>query len=72
MIDSVQAVIEFASDRGIDVDEFEAQAFLQAKRILERNPDDAIAREVVENFNTHLTTGKQVCSFSAFLLGEAP
>lgn len=70
MIDSVQAVKEFASSRGVDVDELEVKAFLQAKRLLERDPTNDIAREVVENFNTHVTTGEQVCSFAEFMLRD--
>lgn len=70
MIDSVQAVIEFASGRGVDVDEFEAETFLRAKRILERDPTHDAAREVVENFNVHLKTGNAPVSFVEFTLRE--
>jgi hypothetical protein len=67
----VQGIVKYAASRGVVIEEFEAESFLRAKKILERDADHPNARTVVENFNTHLTTGNRPWSFAEFTLGEA-
>ncbi len=66
----VQGIIKYAASRGVEIEEDEAEAFLHAKKLLERDADHPEARMVVENFNTHLTTGHRPISFAEFTLHE--
>jgi hypothetical protein len=70
MADAVQVLIETCAARGVAVDEIEAAHVLLARKILERDPENVLAKEVVQNFGTHLATGKEPQSFAGFCLHE--
>jgi hypothetical protein len=70
MMEGEKEVLEFAASKGVLVGDWELKTFLQAKRLLAKNPDHADAKTVVENFAKHLATGKRTPSFSEFLVEE--
>jgi hypothetical protein len=70
MADAVQTLIEACASRGAVVDEVEAGHVLLARKILGRDPENALAKQVVQNFGTHLATGKEPQSFAGFCLHE--
>jgi hypothetical protein len=70
MTDDLQMLIEACAARGVVVDEVEAAHVLLARKILERDPENALAKQVVQNFGTHLTTGKEPQSFAGFALRD--
>jgi len=66
----VEKVVAQAAARGIRISTFEATTFLGASALLEREPDNLNARQVVENFTRYLSTGTKPWSFAEFLLPE--
>jgi len=70
MSDTDKTLIEACAARGVAVDEVEAAHVLLARKILERDPANTLAKQVVQNFGTHLSTGKEPQSFSGFLLRD--
>jgi len=69
-MDNTKKLIDLAAVRGATVDDVEAAHVLLAERILERDPTNTLAREVVQNFGVHLRTGKEPVSFAGFILRE--
>jgi hypothetical protein len=70
MTEGVQVLIETCAARGVVVDEIEGAHVLLARKILERDPENTLAKQVVQNFGTHLSTGKEPQSFAGFLLRD--
>jgi hypothetical protein len=70
MSNTLQMLIETSAERGAVVNETEAAHVLLARQILKRDPENALAKEVVQNFGTHLSTGKEPWSFAGFMLQE--
>jgi hypothetical protein len=66
----VRNVISNAASRGIELDEVEAFTFLGARELLQRDPDHCLARQVVANFTTYISTGKKPWSFAEFMLPD--
>jgi hypothetical protein len=66
----VRDLIASAATRDITLNDYEASIVLGAKEILEREPDNADAREVVANFATYMATGEEPRSFTEFRLPE--
>ena len=64
----VAEIVAGAAQRGIEVDSYDASVFLGAQEILEREPHNANAREVVANFTTWMQTGIKPVSFAEFEL----
>ena len=64
----VQGVIQQARSRGVACDEYEACVFLGAKELLAANPENPIAKSVLENYSRFLLTGTKKTSFAEFLL----
>jgi hypothetical protein len=53
---------------GRDLTDYDVKVYLGAKEILEREPHNVAAQEVVKNFTTFLRTGENVVSFAEFTL----
>jgi hypothetical protein len=70
MADAVQVLIETCAARGVVVDEVEAAHVLLARKIIERDPENTLAKQVVQNFGAHLATGKEPQSFAGFCLRD--
>lgn len=63
-------VLEFAASKGVSVEPDEVLTFLQAKRLLAKDPDNTHAKRVIDNFASHLATGVRTRSFSEFMMDE--
>jgi hypothetical protein len=70
MTTAEQELIQTCGERGIEIDVVDAGFVLLAQKILARDPKHHEAKQVLENFATHLSTGKEPQSFAGFLLRE--
>jgi hypothetical protein len=67
-VSDIDIVIKRAKDAGIAIDEFEANYYLQAKRLLLVEPKHEIALQITRDFKKHIETGINPVSFAPFLL----
>jgi hypothetical protein len=68
----VQELIQHGAERGIEISEFHATCFLQARGILAVNPKDDVANKVVKAYTKMLQTGQIMDTFAIFFLPEVP
>jgi hypothetical protein len=64
----VAKIISDAASRGIEVSEDEVCTFLGAKELLLKEPNNKVARQVVEESTKHFRTGEKPTSFARFVL----
>jgi hypothetical protein len=64
----VDKVIADAAKRGIEVSQLDATTFLGARELLAKDPENKLAREVVEESMQQFTTGKEPTGFARFIL----
>lgn len=67
---AARGLIDKCAARGVSIGEIDAGFIMLATRILKRDPHHALAKEVLQNFATHLRTGKNPKSFAGFMLSE--
>jgi hypothetical protein len=64
----VARVVSSAAARGRHITDYEAAVFLGAREILAKDPGNAAAQSVVEEFAAFLESGVELRSFARFLL----
>jgi len=66
----VDKLIESCAERNVIIDDVAATFIILAQKILARDPTNENAQKVLENFATHMRTGREVVSFCGFLLKD--